>query len=56
MLVYDEHQFCAPLQALRTRLVDLAERACAEPTNLDVLRTLLIICGQVEQGTYDTLA
>lgn len=56
MFVYGDHQFTGQLQPLRTRLIDLVERAGAAPDPLDLLRTVLIGCGQVEQGAHDTLA
>lgn len=56
MLVYGDHQFTGQLQTLRTRLIELVEQAGAVPDNLDLLRTVLIGCGQVEQGAYDTCA
>ncbi len=56
MLVYGDHQFQARLQTLRGRLAALVADALANPSDLDRLRTLLILCGQVEQGVHDTLA
>ena len=53
---HGDHQFCGQLQTLRTRLIELVEQAGAVPDNLDLLRTVLIGCGQVEQGAYDTCA
>jgi hypothetical protein len=55
MLVYGDHKFKGQLQALRARLYALTQEAFAHQGNLDLLRTLLIFCGQVEQGVHDTL-
>jgi hypothetical protein len=65
MLVYGDHTFEGKLQALRMRLYALVTSALenytspnhlsVNPGNLDSLRTLLILCGQVEQGAHDTL-
>ena len=56
MLVYGDPKFEGQLQALRTRLCTLVNHALENQGNLDVLRKLLILCGQVEQGAHDTLA
>jgi hypothetical protein len=56
MLVYGDHTFSARLQAVRARLAALAQAALADQGNLDLLRTLLIVCGQVEQGAEDAAA
>jgi hypothetical protein len=55
MLVYGDPKFEGQLQALRTRLYTLVNHALRHQHNLDVLRTLLIVCGQVEQGAHDRL-
>src|SRR4051812_13328725 len=55
MLVYGDHDFQAQLQVLRIRLCARVNDAQANDRNLALLRTLLILCGQVEQGSHDTL-
>jgi hypothetical protein len=55
MLVYGDHKFDGQLQTLRRRLSTLVTHALADQENLDLLRMLLIFCGQVEQGVHDSL-
>lgn len=55
MLVYGDHKFYGRLQVLRRRLFALVNHALVDQADLDLLRTLLICCGQVEQGAHDTL-
>jgi hypothetical protein len=56
MLVYGDHQFSADLHVLCTGLQELTARAQAHPQNLELVRTLLIACGQVEQAAHDAFA
>ncbi len=55
MLVYGDPQFSAPLGALHRQLCACVQRAREHPRDLDRLRTLVIACGQVEQGADDAL-
>ena len=55
MLVYGDPQFSASLGALHRQLCAHVRRAREHPHDLDQLRTLLIACGQVEQGAHDAL-
>lgn len=55
MLVYGDAHFDGQLQALREQLGRLADRSLAAPHDLDLLRALLIACGQVEQAAHDAL-
>ncbi len=55
MLVYGDAHFTTQLQPLRGQLCRLAARALAAPADLDLRRSLLIVCGQVEQGAHDAL-
>lgn len=55
MLVYGDHQFTAKLHTLCAELRTLAGRAEQHPHDLDLLRRLLIACGEVEQGAHDAL-
>jgi hypothetical protein len=56
MLVYGDAHFSGQLGALRAQLGRLVDRSLAAPRDLDLLRSLLIACGQVEQAAHDALA
>lgn len=56
MLIYGDPKFEGLLQPLRARLQRLAEHALDYPHDLDRLRALLILCGQLEQGAQDLAA
>lgn len=55
MLVYGDHEFQGQLQSLRSQLCTRANEAQKTVRDLATLRTLLILCGQVEQGAHDML-
>ena len=55
MLVYGDPKFETHLDVLHAQLCGLARRSQARPHDLDLLRSLLIACGQVEQGSHDAL-
>jgi hypothetical protein len=55
VLVYGDPKFHSTLHLLCRQLRALALAAASVPEGLDALRSLLIACGQVEQGAHDTL-
>jgi hypothetical protein len=56
LLVYGDPKFAAPLDSLHRQLCVCVRQALEHPEDLDQLRSLLIACGQVEQGAHDALA
>jgi hypothetical protein len=56
VLVYGDPKFTARLHPLHAQICVLAHRARKHPRDVDLLRSLLIACGQVEQGAHDALA
>ena len=55
MLVYGDPKFETHLDVLHAQICGLTRRSQATPHDLDLLRSLLIACGQVEQGSHDAL-
>ncbi len=55
MLVYGDPRFTGQLQELRGRLRVMVDIALTDSHSVDRLRTLLIFCGQLEQGPHDAL-
>ncbi len=55
MLVYGDPKFHSSLHILCRQLRALAQRAATHDASVDSLRSLLVACGQVEQGAHDAL-